>query len=124
RLAIGRMLDRIGHRVVLLPCLLITAAGMALLAVAQGRLTLVLAAVAFGSGFGLLYPTYSAYIMSRIPAWRRGAAFGAMLAAFDLGIGSGSTGLGWLIHQFGFRPALGIAAGIAFLAVPYFLLME
>ena len=124
RLAIGRMLDRIGHRVVLLPCLLITAAGMALFAAAQGRITLVLAAVAFGSGFGLLYPTYSAYIMGRIPPWRRGAAFGAMLAAFDLGIGSGSTGLGWLIHQFGFRPAFGIAAGLAFLAVPYFLLME
>ncbi len=124
RLAIGRMLDRIGHRVVLLPCLLITAAGMALFAAAQGRLTFVLAAVAFGSGFGLLYPTYSAYIMGRIPPWRRGAAFGAMLAAFDLGIGSGSTGLGWLIHQFGFRPAFGIAAGLAFLAVPYFLLME
>jgi len=124
RLAIGRMLDRIGHRVVLLPCLLITATGMALLTVAQGQLTFVLAAVAFGSGFGLLYPTYSAYIVGRIPPWRRGAAFGAMLAAFDVGVGSGSTGLGWLIHQFGFRPAFGIAAGLAFLAVPYFLFME
>jgi MFS family permease len=124
RLTIGRMLDRIGHRAVLLPCLLTTATGMALFAMAQGRLTLVLAAVAFGAGFGLLYPTYSAYIMGRIPSWRRGAAFGAMLAAFDMGVGSGSTGLGWLIHHFGFRPAFGVAAALAFLAVPYFLLVE
>lgn len=124
RLTLGRRLDSIGHRSVLFPCLLITASGMALFAMAQGWMTMVLAGLAFGAGFGLLYPAYTAYIMSRIPAWRRGAAFGAMLAAFDVGVGSGSTGLGWLIHQFGFRPAFGIAAGLAFLAVPYFLLVE
>jgi MFS family permease len=124
RLTLGRRLDSIGHRSVLFPCLLITASGMALVAMAQGRMTMVIAGLAFGAGFGLLYPAYTAYIMSRIPAWRRGAAFGAMLAAFDVGVGSGSTGLGWLIHQFGFRPAFGIAAALAFLAVPYFLLVE
>jgi MFS family permease len=124
RLTVGRRVDRIGPRNVLIPCLLLTASGMALFAVSQGRLTLLIAATAFGSGFGLLYPAYTAYIMGRIPPWRRGAAFGAMLAAFDLGVGSGSTGLGWLIHQFGFRPAFGIAAGLAFLAVPYFLFAE
>jgi MFS family permease len=124
RLTLGRRLDSMGHRSVLFPCLLITASGMALVAMAQGRMTMVIAGLAFGAGFGLLYPAYTAYIMSRIPAWRRGAAFGAMLAAFDVGVGSGSTGLGWLIHQFGFRPAFGIAAALAFLAVPYFLLVE
>lgn len=124
RLTIGRRLDSMGHRSVLFPCLLMTATGMALVAMAQGRITMVIAGLAFGAGFGLLYPAYTAYIMSRIPAWRRGAAFGAMLAAFDVGVGSGSTGLGWLIHQFGFRPAFGIAAALAFLAVPYFLLVE
>lgn len=124
RLTLGRRLDAIGHRSVLFPCLLITASGMALVAMAQGRMTLVIAGLAFGAGFGLLYPAYTAYIMSRIPSWRRGAAFGAMLAAFDVGVGSGSTGLGWLIHQFGFRPAFGIAAALAFLAVPYFLVVE
>ncbi|MCC7185582.1 MAG: MFS transporter [Acidobacteria bacterium] len=124
RLSLGRRLDSIGHRRVLFPCLLITATGMTLVAAAQGRLTLIIAGLAFGAGFGLLYPAYTAYIMSRIPSWRRGAAFGAMLAAFDVGVGSGSTGLGWLIHQFGYRPAFGIAAGLAFLAVPYFLLVD
>lgn len=124
RVTVGRVLDQIGHRKVLLLCLPLTATGMALFAMAQGPVTLVIAALAFGAGFGLQYPAYTAYIMGRIPSWRRGAAFGAMLAAFDLGVGSGSTGLGWLIHQFGFRPAFGIAAALAFLAVPYFLLVE
>ncbi len=101
RLTLGRMLDRLGHRRVLFPCLLLTALGMALLALAQGPLSIVLAAVIFGAGFGLLYPTYAAYVMSHVPTSRRGAAFGAMLAAFDTGVGTGSTGLGWLIHHVG-----------------------
>ena len=62
--------------------------------------------------------------MKRIPQWRRGAAFGAMLAAFDTGVGSGSTVVGWMIQHIGFRPAFGIAAGLAVLSLPYFLLAE
>jgi MFS family permease len=124
RLLVGRFLDRVGHRRALLPCLGATAVGMGLLALAQGKVTLILAALVFGSGFGLVYPAYTAYIMQRIPQWRRGAAFGAMLAAFDTGVGSGSTVMGGLIHQLGFRPAFGIAAALAALSLPYFLFAE
>lgn len=124
RVSVGRFLDRVGHRRALLPCLAATALGMTMLALAQGKVMFVLAALVFGSGFGLVYPAYTAYIMKRIPQWRRGAAFGAMLAAFDTGVGSGSTVMGWLIHQLGFRPAFGIAAALAALSLPYFLLAE
>ena len=124
RISVGRFLDRIGHRQALLPCLGATAVGMGLLALAHGKVMFVLAALVFGAGFGLVYPAYTAYIMKRIPWWRRGAAFGAMLAAFDTGVGSGSTVMGGLIHQWGFRPAFGIAAVLAALSLPYFLFVE
>ena len=52
---------------------------------------------------------------------RRGAAFGAILAAFDTGIGTGSTSMGWIIQHYGFASAFGAAAAISALAVPYFL---
>src|SRR5688500_15649449 len=124
RITVGRFLDRIGHREALLPCLAATALGMGLLAMAHGKVMFVLAALVFGTGFGLAYPAYTAYIMKRIPWWRRGAAFGAMLAAFDTGVGSGSTVMGGLIQQWGFRPAFGIAAVLAALSLPYFLIAE
>ena len=124
RITVGRRLDRIGHRKALLPCLGATAVGMGLLALAHEKVMFVLAALVFGAGFGLVYPAYTAYIMKRIPWWRRGAAFGAMLAAFDTGVGSGSTVMGGLIHQWGFRPAFGIAAALAALSLPYFLFTE
>ena len=59
--------------------------------------------------------------MQGVDADRRGAAFGAILAAFDTGIGTGSTSMGWLIQHFGFAAAFGVAAALSALALPYFL---
>jgi len=124
RLTIGRTLDRIGHRRVLLPALAVPALGLLILSMAQGRASLITAAVVFGSGFGLMYPSFTAYVMAHVSPRRRGAAFGAILAAFDTGVGSGSSAMGWLIHAHGFRTAFGVASAVAILAVPYFVVAE
>jgi len=124
RLSLGRMLDTIGHRRVLLPCFAAPAVGLLLLAAASGPVSFGVAAVAFGIGFGLMYPAYTAYVMQHVPFERRGAAFGAMLAAFDTGIGTGSSAVGWMIHHVGFRGAFAIAGGVAALSLPYFLVAE
>jgi MFS family permease len=124
RLTIGRTLDRIGHRRVLLPALAVPALGLLILSVAEGRASLITAAVVFGSGFGLMYPSFTAYVMAHVSPRRRGAAFGAILAAFDTGVGSGSSAMGWLIHAHGFRTAFGVASAVAILAVPYFVVAE
>jgi len=124
RLTIGRMLDEVGYRRVLLPCLAMPAVGLALLALSRGRVLFAFSALVFGAGFGLMYPAYTSYIMRHVLFSRRGAAFGAMLAAFDTGIGTGSSVVGWLIHQAGFRVAYAIAAVMAALALPYFLIAE
>jgi len=124
RVTVGRTLDRLGYRRVLLPCLAAPPLGLLILALAQGITTFVLAAVVFGAGFGLMYPSYTAYVMGHVSFARRGAAFGAMLAAFDTGIGTGSSVMGWLIDGIGFRLAFGAAAGLAMLALPVFLVAE
>jgi predicted MFS family arabinose efflux permease len=80
--------------------------------------------VIFGVGFGTAYPMFIAYVMHDVDARRRGAAFGAVLAAFDTGVGSGSTVAGWLIQRFGFSAAFGTAAVLSAIALPYFLLVD
>jgi predicted MFS family arabinose efflux permease len=62
--------------------------------------------------------------MHGVSARRRGAAFGAILAAFDTGIGTGSTAMGWIIQHQGFATAFGTAAGISAFALPYFLVVD
>jgi predicted MFS family arabinose efflux permease len=64
------------------------------------------------------------YVLHHVHVTRRGAAFGAMLAAFDTGVGTGSTLVGWLIHRVGYRGAFLVAGGLASLALPYFLVAE
>lgn len=124
RIFIGRALDRIGYRRVLLPCLAVPPLGLLLLAGAQGRLSFLVAALVFGAGFGLMYPSYTAYVLEHVPANRRGAAFGAMLAAFDTGIGTGSIAVGWISERYGFGRAFGVAGALALLSIPYYLYME
>jgi MFS family permease len=124
RLTIGRALDRIGHRRVLLPALSIPAIGLLVLAMAEGRGMFVMAALIFGAGFGLLYPSFAAYVLTHVAPSRRGAAFGAILAAFDTGIGTGASLVGWLAHDYGFRTAFIAAGVVGALSLPYFLFME
>jgi MFS family permease len=121
---LGRYADRTGPRRVLLPLLGLTAASFALLAVATTRPLLALAAFLFGAGFGNVYPVYAAHVTRHVLPERRGAAFGAILAAFDTGIGTGSIALGAVIGRFGFAAAYLAAAALAALSVPAFLLLE
>jgi MFS family permease len=124
RLTLGRKLDQIGHRRVFLTVMSTPAAGLLALTLAQGRLSVIAAGVIFGAGFGLMWPAYAAYVMRHVDENRRGAAFGAIIAAFDTGVGTGSSAMGGLIHQFGFRAGFAAAAGLAALSLPYFLFAE
>ena len=117
----GRFGDIVGYRRVFLPCLVLIAVGLSLLVFGGTRAWLLASAVVFGAGFGTAYPAFVGYVMRNVPAVRRGAAFGAILACFDTGIGTGSTSMGWLIERFGFAAAFGTAAVLAALALPYFL---
>ena len=124
RPVLGRLGDRLGYKRVFIPCLILIALGLSLLAVGGTTSWLLLSAVVFGVGFGTAYPTYVGYVMQGVSASRRGAAFGAVLAAFDTGIGTGSTAMGWLIQRFGFSTAFAVAAALAALALPYFLMVD
>jgi MFS family permease len=117
----GRLGDRLGYKRVFVPCLILISLGLALLAAGDTKPWMIASAVIFGLGFGTAYPVYVGYVMRGVDADRRGAAFGAILAAFDTGIGTGSTSIGWLIQHFGFAAAFGTAAALSMLALPYFL---
>jgi MFS family permease len=120
----GRLGDAFGYRRVFLPCLVLIAAGLALLVIGGTRGWLLASAIMFGAGFGTAYPAFVGYVMRNVPAVRRGAAFGAILACFDTGIGTGSTSMGWIIEHYGFPRAFGTAAVLASLALPYFLIAD
>jgi MFS family permease len=121
---LGRFGDRIGYRRVFLPSLGVMALGMTALPLATTRAGLMGAAALFAMGFGTAYPAFAAWVMQDVSESRRAAAFGGILAAFDTGIGSGSTMTGWLIGRAGFGVAFGLAAALSAASLPVFLLVE
>ena len=120
----GRLGDRFGYRRVLLPSLAIVAVGLSVLVFGGTRSYLVASAIVYGAGFGTAYPVFCGYVLRHVAPERRGAAFGAILACFDTGIGTGSTTMGWIIGRYGFSPAFGTATVLCTLAVPYFLIAD
>jgi MFS family permease len=116
--------DRIGHRRVFLPCLLLIVGGLSLLAASGSRAGIIVAAAVFGTGFGAAYPVFAAYVMRHVDASRRGAAFGSIHAAFDTGMGTGSIASGWIVHSYGFEAAFAVAAALAAMAIPFFMFMD
>jgi len=117
---LGRIADRVGYVRLLLPCLVMICAGLIVLVTGGSRPRQILSAVIFGTGYGTAYPVYAAYLLQRVHAARRGAAFGALIAAFDTGIGTGSLVTGWVIGAAGYPAGFGAAAAISAFAIPYF----
>lgn len=120
----ARLGDVWGYRRVFLPCMALITCGLTLLALLPTRGGMMLSAAVFGVGFGTAWPVFVAYIIGRVDPLRRGAAYGAMLAALDTGIGTGSTALGWIIQRQGYATAFGVAAALSAFSVPYFLVAD
>src|SRR3982751_5982740 len=120
----GRLGDRFGYRRIFIPCLLLITVGLGCLVAGGSRFWMMLSAVIFGVGVGTAYPVFAGYVMRHVGPERRGAAFGAILACFDTGIGTGSTSMGWIIGRYGFASAFGTAAVLSAMALPYFLVAD
>jgi MFS family permease len=117
-------MDRRGPRKALPAAFLLATLGLAATALPRTRWEMVGAAVVFGSGFALLGPAFSAWTFDNVSPARQGAAYGAILAAFDLGIGTGSIVLGWVAAQRGYPAAFLTASVLALFAWPYLLWAE
>lgn len=114
----GRLSDRHGRRAVVVPGLLVGAAGVALTGLARGPASLALAAVLYGVGIaGLSFPALTAWTVDR-SGEARGAAIAAFFGSYDLAIALGAVALGPVYQHFGFAALnLAGAAGIVAAAV-------
>lgn len=117
---VGRWIDRVGAFGALKPSIVAVAAALSLMPLASTRLAIGGCAVLYGLGFAAIGPAFTTYVIGRVATQRRGAAFGANIAAFDTGIGSGSILFGPVIAFAGFAPAFALAAVAAIAAWPYF----
>jgi len=111
----GRLSDRRGRRAVVVPGLLVGAAGVALTGLARGPLALAAAAALYGIGIaGLSFPALVAWTVDR-SGEARGAAMAAFYGSYDLAIALGAAALGPVYDRFDFA-ALNLAGAAGILA--------
>ncbi|WP_176391916.1 MFS transporter [Marininema halotolerans] len=102
RLWAGKSFDQKGPRPALLLGLSMMILALILLAFLQNLAGLLLAAILYGFGFGSVHPSLQASTIQRVLAHSKGRANGVFFAAFDLGIGIGSTIAGFLVATLGY----------------------
>jgi MFS family permease len=106
RAMFGQIPDRLGGARVALICVVIEAAGLALIWLAPSRVLAAVGAALTGFGYSLVYPGLGVEAVRRAPPQSRGLAMGAYTVFLDVALGFGS-------------PALGLIAGWAGLSAVF-----
>ncbi|GMA63032.1 MFS transporter [Alicyclobacillus fastidiosus] len=92
----GKLSDRYGETLVIVPALAITMLALIVLSFSTGLFSLLASAVLYGIGFGSAQPSLQAVTIHLARPDRIGVANASLSTATDLGIGLGAIMLGWV----------------------------
>jgi MFS family permease len=112
RIFAGKLPERVGPKVVLLPAMVSVGLGLAVLAVARSPLTVAFAGILSGMGHGYTFPIQLGLLVSRARPSERGAALAVFTALFDAGSMLGNPLFGHLVPLIGYRAMFGTAAAM------------
>jgi len=101
RIVFGHLPDRIGGARVALVCVLVEAAGQAIIWIARTPALVFVGAAVTGLGYSLVYPGFGLEAVARTPPQSRGLAMGAFTAFLDLALGIANPALGLLASRAG-----------------------
>ncbi|MFI0899231.1 MFS transporter [Streptomyces sp. NPDC020983] len=113
----GRHGDRHGPAVLVLPALLLSAAGTLLMAATGSRVAVVAGAVVFGAGFGVAQNATLTLMYARVPASGYATVSAVWNAAYDAGMGAGAAAFGWLAAGTGYSWAFTLTGAAVLAAV-------
>lgn len=98
----GRMSDKVGFNVVVIPGILFIMLAMYILYAAVNIQWFLLAGIVYGIGFGAAQPSLQALAIVSTPLDRRGGANATFFTGFDLGIGISSIMWGLVAEAIGY----------------------
>jgi predicted MFS family arabinose efflux permease len=114
----GRYCDRRPAAGLLVPAVLLTAAGIAMAALTGSTAAVVAGMVVFGAGFGLAQAASLNAMLQRARPSQYGHVNAAWNAAYDFGWGAGAIGIGVVVTTAGHATAFAVTAALTLLAIP------
>lgn len=110
RLVSGKIFDRFGHRILIIPGAIAGAGGLVLLGFSTTMLWILVAGVLFGIAFGIIHPIIQAWALTLVPPEKKATANSMLLIFIDFGLALGSVGLGYLASVVGYGMTFSFSA--------------
>jgi predicted MFS family arabinose efflux permease len=117
RILFGRLTDRRGADIVVIPGTLGIVACLALIPFVRSMPLLCVIALPYGLASGAVFPSINSMIFKRSSPQRRGTASAAYFAAIDIGFALGGLVFGMLADSIGYGALYWISAGLSLLAL-------
>lgn len=96
---VGKIFDRKGHRMIIIPGSISIIIGLAILSYANSTLLLIISSLFYGLGYGAVQPSLQAWTINRSPHNRKGAANGTFLSSMDLSYTLGAILLSFIAEH-------------------------
>jgi len=112
RLVFGRIVDRRGGDVVVIPGLAVMAACLFFIPVMPSLPMLICLGLPYGLASGIVGPSINAMMFKRCSVKRRGTVSAAYYAAIDIGITLGAPIMGWAADLVGFTAVYWLSAAL------------
>ncbi|MFS0671618.1 MFS transporter [Ornithinibacillus sp. 179-J 7C1 HS] len=120
----GRLMDRRGANAVMYPAFILFGGGLLLLSSAEGSISLLLAGVLMGFGFGNMQSITQAIAVKVVPPQRVGLATSTYYIFLDAGLGFGPYILGIIIPLTGYRNLYAIIGVLVLLTTIFYYVLH
>jgi predicted MFS family arabinose efflux permease len=114
----GRVGDRRGHARLLVPALVVAAAGMITLIGLSSPAAVIAGMCLFGAGFGVSLNATFTLMIDRMPPAGAGTASALWNLAYDAGYGAGPAAFGLFVGHIGFPAAFALTGALMLTALP------
>ena len=98
----GKIFDRFGHRILIIPAAISGAVGLILLGFSTSMGMVLVSGVLFGIAFAIIHPIIQAWALTLVPPEKKATANSMLLIFIDSGLAIGSVGLGFLAKSVGY----------------------
>lgn len=120
RFVVSKASDQIGRGPIVVFSLILLTVGVFMLSQATGVISMFIAAILYGFGFGAQQPVLTALVADNTTEETRGKVFSFYYGGFDLGISIAGFLLGFIAEKFGIRNMFIVCSFITFLALLIF----
>ncbi len=112
RIFSGKIFDKFGHRILIIPGAISGAAGLVLLGFSTNMIMVLISGVLFGIAFAIIHPIIQAWALTLVPPEKKATANSMLLIFIDFGLAIGSVGLGFLANSVGYGMTFSLSAAL------------